>query len=884
MSLWRQITGGLRVLLRRDRADRDVADEVQHFLDETTDAYLARGLSAADARRAARLDVGNATIVREQVRAAAWEHRVATIGADVRYGLRRLRRDGGFTMTAVLTLALGIGAATAIFSAVNPILLDPLPYPQPERLLSISDLGGDRSRVDVTYGSFREIAARSRSLDALAVARPWQATIVGSGAPEQFEGQRVSAAYFSVLGVTPFAGRGFEDVDDRVNGPNVVVISDGLWRRRFAADPAIVGRAVTLNDAGFTIVGVMPRGFENVTAPAAELWTPLQYDPSLPKDGREWGHHLRMVGRLRADAGIDAARRELDAIAAAPKPDFARPPWATLGNGLLVTPLQDEIARDVRPALIAVVGAVLLLLAIACVNVTSLQLARGAGRRGEFAMRAALGAGRGRLVQQLLVESVLLSTAAGALALLIANAGVGALVALAPPELPRAGAIRVDLAAFVFAFAVAAFVGLVTGVAPALQVARLAPGDGIQRASARIGGGHQTARRVLVVAEIALALVLLVGAGLLLRSLTRLFSIAPGFAPSHVLTMQVQSSGQRVAAPANTHRFFSAALEAVRAVPGVEAAGFSSQLPLSGSRDSYGVHFESTPTGLSDADGGAFRYAVTPGYIEAMGIALRRGRAVDAHDVDGGPAVVLISESLARSRFPNTDPIGQRLRIGPSDAPWRTIVGVVGGVRQMSLALDAADAVYVPDVQWTAFADRAMWLVVRARGNAAALAPAVKNAIWSVDRDQPIARVSTLDTIVEASAAERRFALVIFEWFAIGALLLAAIGIYGVLSGSVAERTRELGVRAALGASRRDILALVLGQGLALTLVGSTAGLVGAAAASRALATLLFGVSRLDPATYAAVVVVLGGVSALACSVPAWRASRVDPAITLRAE
>jgi len=884
MSLWRQITGGLRVLLRRDRADRDVADEVQHFLDETTDAYLARGLAAADARRAARLDVGNAAIVREQVRGAAWEYRVATIGADIRYGLRRLRRDGGFTLTAVLTLALGIGAATAIFSAVNPILLDPLPYPQPERLVAISDLGGDRSRVDVTYGSFREIAARSRSLDALAVARPWQATIVGSGAPEQLEGQRVSAAYFRVLGVTPFAGRGFEDVDDRVNGPNVVVISDGLWRRRFAADPAIVGRAVTLDDAGYTIVGVMPRGFENVTAPAAELWTPLQYDPSLPKDGREWGHHLRMVGRLRADAGIDAARRELDAIAAAPKPDFARPPWATLGNGLLVTPLQDEIARDVRPALIAVVGAVLLLLAIACVNVTSLQLARGAGRRGEFAMRAALGAGRGRLVQQLLVESVLLSTAAGALALLIANAGVGALVALAPPELPRAGAIRVDLAAFVFAFAVAAFVGLVTGVAPALQVARLAPGDGIQRASARIGGGHQTARRVLVVAEIALALVLLVGAGLLLRSLTRLFSIAPGFAPSHVLTMQVQSAGQRVAAPANTHRFFSAALEAVRAVPGVEAAGFSSQLPLSGSRDSYGVHFESTPTGLSDADGGAFRYAVTPGYIEAMGIALRRGRAVDAHDVDGGPAVVLISESLARSRFPNTDPIGQRLRIGPSDAPWRTIVGVVGGVRQMSLALDAADAVYVPDVQWTAFADRAMWLVVRARGNAAALAPAVKNAIWSVDRDQPIARVSTLDTIVEASAAERRFALVIFEWFAIGALLLAAIGIYGVLSGSVAERTRELGVRAALGASRRDILALVLGQGLALTLVGATAGLVGAAAASRALATLLFGVSRLDPATYAAVVVVLGGVSALACSVPAWRASRVDPAITLRAE
>src|SRR5436190_308272 len=540
MSLWRQVAGGLRVLLRGERADRDVADEYRHFVDEATDAYIAQGLSAADARRAARLDAGNATIVREQVRTAGWEHVVSTLAADVRYGVRRLRRDAGFTLTAVLTLALGIGAATAIFSAVNPVLLDPLPYPQASRVVAISDLGGDRSRVDVTYGSFREIAARSRSFEALAVARAWQATSVGAGTAEQLEGQRVSAAYFRVLGVAPFAGRDFADADDRVNGPNVVIISDGLWRRRFAADPAIVGRAVTLNDASFTVVGVMPRGFENVTAPAAELWAPLQYDPSLPKDGREWGHHLRMAGRLRADAGIDAARRELDAIAAAARPEFARPPWATLGNGLLVTALQDDVTRDVKPALVAVIGAVLLLLAIAGVNVTSLQLARGAGRRGEFAMRAALGAGRGRLVQQLLVESVILAGAAGGLALLVADAGVGALVALAPAQLPRIDAIRVDIATFAFGFAAAAAAGLATGIVPALQVSAVLPGDSIQRASARIGGGHQTARRALVVAEIAVAIVLLVGAGLLLRSVVRLFSVAPGFAPSHVLTMQVQ--------------------------------------------------------------------------------------------------------------------------------------------------------------------------------------------------------------------------------------------------------------------------------------------------------------------------------------------------------
>jgi len=884
MPLWRPITGGLRVLLRRDRADRDVADEVQHYLDEATSAYLAQGLAPADARRAARVDVGNAAAVREQVRAAGWEDRLSTLAADARYGIRRLRHDAGFTIVAVLTLAVGIGAATAIFSAVNPILLDALPYPHAARVVAISDLGGDRSRVDVTFGSFREIAARSRSFEALAVARPWQATSVGAAAAEQLEGQRVSAGYFRVLGVAPRAGRDFADADDRVNGPNVVILSDGLWRRRFAADPAIIGRPVTLNDASFTVVGVMPRGFENVTAPAAEIWAPLQYDPSLPKNGREWGHHLRMTGRLRADAGLDAARREVDAIAAAPKPEFARPPWATLGNGLLVTPLQDDVTRDVRPALVAVVGAVLLLLAIACVNVTSLQLARGAGRRGEFAMRAALGAGRGRLVQQLLVESVMLAAAAGALALLVANAGVGALLALAPPQLPRVDAIRVDVTTFVFGFAVAALVGLATGIVPALQVSAVAPGDGTQRTSARIGGGHQTARRVLVVVEVALAIVLLVGAGLLLRSLTRLFSIAPGFSPSRVLSMQVQTAGRRFARAEDVHRFFGAALEAVRAVPGVEAAGFSSQLPLSGSRDMYGVRFASTSTGVADAGSGAYRYAVTPGYLDAMGVALRRGRFVDAHDVAGAPLVALVSESLARSRFPDADPIGQRLQIGPDDAPWRTVVGVVGNVRQISLALDDGDAVYVPAVQWTDFPDRAMWLATRARGDAAALTSAIKSAISAVDRDQPIAHVATLNATVAASASERRFALVIFEWFAMTALLLAAIGIYGVLAGSVAERTREIGVRAALGASRQEIVALVLRQGLGLAAVGVAAGLAGAAAASRAMVTLLFGVSPLDPATYAAVVSVLAAVSAFACAVPAWRASRVDPAITLRAE
>jgi len=883
VSLWRQLTRGVRVLLRRDAADGDVANEVAHYLDEAADAFAARGLSPEDARRAARMEVGSATAVREQIRDAGWEDRVATVAADVRYGLRRLRRDASFTIVSVITLALGIGATTAIFSAIHPILLDPLPYPRASRVVSIADQTGDFRPADVTFGTFREVLARSRSFDALAVMRAWQPTIVGGATPERLEGQRVSAAYFRALGVDPIVGRAFDEADDRVNGPHVVVIADGLWRRRFAGDPGIVGRPVALDGASFTVVGVMPPAFENVLAPAAEVWAPLQYDTSLPPDGREWGHHLKMIGRLRGDAGVDRVRTELERIAKTPLPGLPRVPWASLGNGLAVASLQDAVTRDVKPALVAVLGAVLLLLAIACVNVTNLQLARGAERRGEFAMRAALGAGRGRLVQQLVIESVMLALAGGALGLTVADAGVRALLTLVPSELPRAGAIRLDGAVFVFALAVAAAVGLVTGLVPAIYASRSDLVAGLQSA-ARIGRRHQTARRTLVVSEIGLAIVLLVGAGLLLHSLTRLFAIAPGFAPAHVVAMQVQTAGARLAAPDATHRFFAAALDAVRAVPGVESAGFSSQLPLSGTQDMYGTRFETSPDEQTDAASGAFRYAVTPGYLDAMGIALVRGRAFDAHDVAGGPAVALVSESLARSRFPDGEVLGRRLQVGANNSPWRTVVGVVGGVRQVSLALGAGDAVYMPDVQWEAYTDRAMWLVVRTRGDAGALAPAIRNAVWSVDKDQPIVHVSTMESLVARSAGQRRFALLLFEAFALVALALAAVGIYGVLSGSVTERTREIGVRAALGASRGDILALVARQAMTLTAVGVAVGLAGAAAASRALVTLLFGTSPLDPITYAGVAAVLAVVSALACTIPAVRASRVDPAITLRSE
>jgi len=811
-----------------------------------------------------------------------------TLLQDVRYGLRMLAKSPVFTAVAVITLALGIGASTAIFSTVNPILFEPLPYPHASRMMMIWDIF-QGSRSDVTFHTYRELLQRSRCFDAIAVMEPWQPTMTGPAEPERLDGQSVSASYFRVLGVTPALGRDFQVPDDRCHGPKSAMLSDRLWRRRFLGDRAIVGRQITLDGDLYTVVGVMPRRFENVLAPSTQIWSPMHYDPDhiTTLDTAEWGHHLRMVGRVRSSVSPDQARRDLDAIARTPVPEFPRAPWASLTHGFILDALQDDVTRSVRPALLAVVGAVLLVLTIACVNVTNLLLARGAQRRGEFTMRVALGAGRPRLIQQLLTESLLLAILGGALGMEVATFGVQALVALSPPGLPRVGAIAVNGAVFAFALGITTVIGLAVGLIPALHESRGDLHTGLQQSSQRAAGGHQRTRRTLVVAEVALALMLLVSAGLLLRSLERLLAVDPGFDPSHLLTMQVQTSGHQFddlpAAPgvgaAARYRFFAQALEAVRRVPGIKTAAFTSLLPLSDDSQ-FGVY------GSLFKDGGGynvFRYAVSPGYIETMGIPLRRGRLLNEHDVAGTPQAVLISESLAKREFPSQDPIGKRVHVGPTDRPWFTIVGVVGDVRQASLAESDPDAAYITTSQsW--FADEALSLVVCARGDPAALAPAIRKAIWSVDKDQPIVRVATMNDLLAASAAERRFALVLFEVFGAVALLLAAAGIYGVLSANVTERTREIGIRSALGASHRNILAAVVGQGMTITALGVVIGLIGAVAASRALIALLFGVSHLDPITYLGVITLLLGVALLASFVPARRATRIDPIVALRYE
>jgi putative ABC transport system permease protein len=816
------------------------------------------------------------------VRDSGWESTLETLIVDVRYGIRRLRSNPGFTTVSAITLALGIGATTVIFSAINPILFKTLPYPHADRVLMVSDAANNGTPTPVTFGTYREILLRNRSFDALAPFKAWQPTLEGGAEPERLNGQAVGAEYFRALGVAPTRGRDFTAADDRDGGPTVAILSDALWHRRFGDDPTIVGRTITLDDYPVLVIGVMPPTFENVPDANAEIWTTLMYKTVFTPDSREWGHHLRLIGRARPAVDLAMARADLNAVARSPRADMPRVPWATLSAGLIVTSLQADVARAVRPALLAVFAAALVLLVIACVNVTNLLLARGAQRRGEFALRAALGAERGRLVRQLLTESMMLSLFGGALGMVVAVVGLRSFVALSPAGLPRLASIHVDAIALVFGVLVTSVIGLAVGVLPALHASRDDLQAGLQATSRRAGGEHHVTRRVLVVTEVALSLVLLVSAGLLLRSLERVFAVNVGFDSSNLLTMQVQLTGRHYRPDDVKARFLDAALDAVRRVPGVSVAAFTQQLPLSGDMEMYGVHFERDSDPKND--GAALRYAVTPDYFTAMRIPRIRGRLLDAHDVAGAPRAAVINQSLARSEFGKDDPIGQRLRFGLDDGQWYTVVGVVGDVKQEIDVLDDRAAIYITPSQWH-WVDKLLSLVVRnGSGDPAALGSSVRSAIWSIDKNQPVVRVATMSALVSTATAGRRFALVLFEVFGLAALVLAAVGIYGVLSGSVAERTREIGVRSAMGASPRDILALILGQGMRLTTIGALIGVIGAAAATRGLVTMLFGVTRLDPATYAGVVVLLFFVSAIACWMPAWRAARVDPSITLRSE
>lgn len=898
MSLMRHITRGLRGLFMQRNRNEEIAAEIRHYFDEAVAAGMARGLTRDQAERAARAEIGNLDPVHEQVRSYGWENTIRSWMMDLRYAARQLRRNRGFAAVSIITLALGIGASTAIFSAVNPILLSPLPYPSPHRLMMIWNTY-QGARFELSFATYRELMARNRSFESMAVYDSGDglgnATLQGNGLPERLEGQRVSWNYFGVLGVAPSLGRDFQPSEDIFHGPRVAILSHRLWQRRFQADPRIIGRSIRLDGENYTVVAIMPRDFDNILQPTAEIWMPEQFDASQLNSTNfnswEWINHLHIVGRLKPGVTRAQAAQDLAQIASTPAAEFPRPEWGSLKQGLIVASLQDDLAQTIKPALLAIIGAVVLVLLVACVNVVNLLLARHTQRQGEFAMRTALGASRPRVLRQLITETLLLAAIGGLAGIFVAFAGVRALVLLSPAGLPRIEAISLDPAALAFALVVSTVVGLLTGLVPALGKPCSELNLALHRTSRRTTGARSIALRALVVTQVALALILLVSTGLLLHSMRRLFSVDPGFNPDHLLTMVVHTSGSQYLPVSQDPRpafaarlqFYQRAIEAVRLIPAVRQAGFGIPLPLSDDPAFLGktvVQFEKDgPHRVRNL----LRYGVSPQFCQAMGIPLRSGRFLDERDKASAPFSALISESLARREFPNEDPLGKRFQMSGMQGVWFTVVGVVGDIKRTSLAVDEPDAIYT-DFRQNWAVESPLSFAIRTSGDPAAVANAVKNAIWSVDPNQPIVRVMTMDQMISNTEAQRRFVLILFAAFGVVALALAAIGIYGVLSGSVNERMREIGVRAALGASRRDILQLVLREGLYLAAVGVSLGLIGAAAATRGMQSLLFGISHLDPYTYIGVILLLAAVATIACAAPAWRASRVDPSITLRAE
>jgi len=876
-----------RNLLQRERVERELAEEIEACLEMLVQAKVAEGLGPEEARRAALIELGGVEQVKESVREVRVGHFFRTVWQDFRYGVRWLRRSPGFTAVAVLTIALGVGANTAIFSVVNAALLRPLPYNDPSGLVLLwgadRATGAERGQVSATDAA--DWRAQARSFEAVATYGDWRPLLAeGSGEPERLPAAQVGDGYFDVMKGQPLLGRTFlpEEQDDGKDF--VVVLGHGLWQRRFGGDPSIVGRAVRLNGRPHTIVGVMPPDFTSLPAgllhEPAELYRPVAEQPAEAERG---SRHLRAIARLKPGVTLEHAQAEMTTVAR--RIEEAHPAENT-NYGVRVTPLREDLVGNVRPALLLLFGAVGFVLLIACANVGNLLLARAGARRREIAIRAALGAGRGRIVRQLLTESLLLSLAGGGLGLLVAAWGTGVVERVGLQLVPWLGRVETDARILAFTFVVSVFTGIVFGLVPALQASRPDLNESLKeggRAGAGAAGGRL--RGALVIAEVALSLVLLVGAGLLIKSVARLRGVDPGFTAGGVVTMSLWLPGVKYPKGDSQHDFYARLAERVGNIPGVEAVGVTSVLPVSGGFDGRTIEVEGRAYGAGERPE-VENYYVSPGYLRAMSIRLMRGRAFTDADTKDAPPVVLVSETMARRQWGDEDPLGKRLRYydpyANREVPWRTVVGVVADVKLTRLDREGAQGLYAPEAQTPS---PAMTLVVRtAAGEPAGVVPAVRREIGALDRDLAVFNVKTMDELVADSLLLRRFSMLLLGAFAALALILASVGIYGVIAYTVSQRTHEIGVRMALGARRSDIFRLVVGRGMLLTLAGVAAGLIAALSLTRLMESLLFGVSASDPPTFVAIALLLTAVSLAACYVPARRATRVDPLIALRHE
>jgi putative ABC transport system permease protein len=820
---------------------------------------------------------------------------VTSLGQDLRYAWRGLRQRPAFTAAAVLTLALGIGANTAIFGVANGVLLRPLPYDRPERLAMIWGHRTQEPLADLSVSEYWDVSERARSFAKIGAYVDGTATLTGAGVPERLRAGYMTAGLPGVLGVAPAMGRGFSAQEGRPGGAPVVLLSDALWRRRFGADPSIVGRVLTLDDAPTTVVGVRPPEFQlpsHYSGAAMELWSPLQLDPAADRTSRGW-HFLEGVGRLRDGVTVSAASAEASALMRGMLAQY--PTEYTPEFDGSATSVEQEVVGDVRPAILVLLGAVVLLLLIACANVAGLLLARAEARQREIALRTALGAGRTRLVRQLLTESLLLAVAGGTLGVLLATWGVRGLVLAAPASIPRLGEIGIDARVLLFTIALTLLTGLLFGLAPAFHTARADLSHALTEGgrSGTAGGRRQLVRRLLVGGQVAIALVLVTGAGLLVQSFLRLRQVDPGFRPDGLLTARVELSSVRYASAGGRRDFYRELLDRLARLPGVKTAAAARALPMTGKLEIGDWSFvlegraasPPLPTDWHPADW----QVVSPGYFGTLGIPVLRGRDFTEADRVGTPGAVVVNRTLARQVWPGEDPVGRRVLLGGGgvDSVWRTVVGIVGDVHHRGLSEAARPEMFLPYAQFpagTGTPPASMYVALRTSGNPEALAAALRATVDGLDPDTPVAETQTMEAALGAWGAQRRLIMLLVSGFALVALTLGAVGIYGVMAHLVSQREREIGIRIALGAMPGQILRLVVSQSAWVVGGGILVGSLAALTATHLLVGLLFQVRPTDPLTFAGTALVLVAVAAGATVVPALRALRTDPAHALRSD
>src|SRR5262245_46810949 len=802
---------------------------------------------------------------------------------DLRYGARMLLKAPNYTLIAVLTLALGIGANTAIFSVVNGVLLKPLPYSEPEQLIRLFESSQTQPRFPVARGNFQDYREQNATLAGMALYTRRDVELSQDDKPERLAALGVTAGFFDLLGVRPMLGREFRREDELPNNNSVVILSHALWQRRFNSDPGVVGRSVTLSGRPFTVVGVMAPGVQHVggdyrSMPHGEtvdLWGPLE----LPPQAERFAHFCNAVGRLKSGGSVAQAEAEFNVIAERLSQQF---PNTNQGWRIAIQPLQEEIAGRARTTLLALFGAVFFVLLIACVNVANLLLARATTREREIAVRAAVGAGRWRIVRQLLTESFLLAIVGGGAGITLAWWAIDALKTLGPEQLPRLQAVSIDGRILLFTLGVTLLTGVLFGLAPALQAGQVNLNELLKEGGRGGGGQRRRLRDALVITEVALALALLAGAGLLIRSFWKLQQTDPGFNPEHVLTANLFLPGARYGDASKVAAFHQRLLERITALPGAQSAGLTSDLPWTGYDENQGPTIEGKTFPPNDGPSARYHY-ISPDYFRTIGVPLIAGRFFNADDRRDTQRVVLINRSMAERYWPGESAVGKRIAFSsqPREGDWFTVVGVVGDVKDFPHSPAAEPAFYWSTTQLPI---SQFILAVRASADPLSLVEAVRGEVRALDRDLPLADAQTLETIAATAVAGRRFTLWLVGFFALTAMVLAAIGIYSVLSYLVAQRAHEIGLRMALGAQLGDVLKLVIRQGMTLVLLGLALGIGAAFALTRLIKGLLFEVSATDPLAFALAAALLAVVALLACYIPARRATRVDPMVALRCE